>query len=323
VEWTWRRHYSAFEPVFIGKKGNMLSLTSDYITDHGDPEPYLRALAEAGFTHVHWCHQWRSDFLYADSEIAQIGRLAPTTMVSGSTTCTARRASRSSGTRRRKYARLAGIELVKNRIELAAQLGGDAVVMHVYPPTVRPDLSGFNDFLFDQIRRSLDDLEAYCRERGVRIALENLIDFAAVEAGVTDTAHAGDNADLLARLLAAYDPAFLGFCFDSGHARLGYDRLAAYAPLFDRLAVLHLHDNDGVGDLHLPVGDGVVDWARVAALGRRVALRQAAQLRAVDPQHPLHGSRALPGLQHAGLPPLRRASGDSCALRSKHRSALC
>ncbi|MBK8799575.1 MAG: sugar phosphate isomerase/epimerase [Anaerolineales bacterium] len=162
--------------------------------------------------------------------------------------------------------RLAGIELVKNRIHLAEQLGGDAVVMHVYPPTVQPKLSGFNDFLFDQIRRSLDDLEVYARECGVRIALENLIDFAAVEAGVTDMAHAGDNADLLARLLAAYAPEFLGFCFDSGHAVLGFDRTARYAPLFDRLAVLHLHDNDGVNDLHLPVGDGVVNWADVAAL---------------------------------------------------------
>ena len=52
----------------------MLSLTSDYVTGTGDPSPSLRLRAEAGFTHVHWCHQWRSDFLYADSEIEQIGR---------------------------------------------------------------------------------------------------------------------------------------------------------------------------------------------------------------------------------------------------------
>lgn len=243
----------------------MLSLTSDYITDHGDPEPYLRALAEAGFTHVHWCHQWRSDYLYADSEITQIGRWLQAyglrlNDVHGS-----------EGIEKfwyapQEHARLAGVELVKNRVELAARLGGDAVVMHAYPPTVQPELASFNPHLFDQIRRSLDDLEAYCRTRGVRIALENLIDFVGVNAGATDVVHAGDNADLLARLLAAYDPAFLGFCYDSGHARLGYDRLAAYTPLFDRLAVLHLHDNDGIGDLHLPVGDGVVDWAHAAAL---------------------------------------------------------
>ncbi len=243
----------------------MLSLTSDYFTEQGDPAPYLCALAEAGFTHVHWCHQWRSDSLYTDGEIAQIGRWLNEyglrlNDVHGS-----------EGIEKFWYApqedaRQAGIELVKNRIDLAAQLGGAAVVMHVYPPTVRPDLVGFNAFLFDQIRRSLDELVAYCLARGVRIALESLIDFVAVEAGVVDTAHAGDNADLLARLLALYDPAFLSFCFDSGHARLGYDRLDAYAPLFDRLDVLHLHDNDGVGDLHWPVGDGVVDWPRVAAL---------------------------------------------------------
>ena len=51
----------------------MLSITTDYFTDHGDPSPYLRRIADAGFTHIHWCHHWRSDFLYADAEIDQIG----------------------------------------------------------------------------------------------------------------------------------------------------------------------------------------------------------------------------------------------------------
>ncbi|MCB0150800.1 MAG: TIM barrel protein, partial [Caldilineaceae bacterium] len=169
---------------------------------------------------VHWCHQWRSDFLYADSEIEQIGRWLDEyglklNDVHGS-----------EGIEKfwyapEEYARLAGIELVKNRIDFTAKLGGDAVVMHVYPPTVRPDLAPYNDFLFDQIRRSLDDLQSYAVERGVRIALENLIDFAATEAKVADVTQVGDNAELLARLLAAYPPEFLGLCFDSGHAILG------------------------------------------------------------------------------------------------------
>lgn len=243
----------------------MLSMTSDYITDQGDPEPYLRAMAEAGFTHVHWCHHWRSDFLYADSEIEQIGRWLREYGLKLNDT------HGSEGVEKfwyapQEYARLAGIELVKNRINFTARLGGDAVVMHVYPPTIHPDLAIFNEFLFDQIRRSLDDLEAFALERGVQIALENLIDFSAVEAGVVDTVHAGDNADLLASLLAAYDPAFLTFCFDSGHAILGQKRIEHYAPLFARLSVLHLHDNDGLRDLHLPVYDGVADWERIAAL---------------------------------------------------------
>ena len=32
-----------------------LSMTSDYVPASGCPEPYLRSIAAAGFTHVHWC----------------------------------------------------------------------------------------------------------------------------------------------------------------------------------------------------------------------------------------------------------------------------
>ncbi len=52
----------------------MLSLTTDYASSKGCPESALRRIAEAGFTHVHWCHQWNTDFLYGHAEIAQIGR---------------------------------------------------------------------------------------------------------------------------------------------------------------------------------------------------------------------------------------------------------
>ncbi len=243
----------------------MLALTSDYVTDRGDPEPYLRRMAEAGFTHVHWCHHWRSDFLYADSEMMQIGRWLDAYNlrlidVHGS-----------EGVEKfwyapQEYARLAGVELVKNRIDLAARLGGDAVVMHVYPPTQHPDFARFNEFLFDQIRRSLDDLESYARARNIRIALENLIDFPAIEAGVVEATHAADNAELIGRLLATYAPDFLGFCFDSGHAMLGQDRVERFAPFFERLVALHLNDNDGASDQHLPLYMGVVDWERIAQL---------------------------------------------------------
>ena len=43
----------------------------------------------------------------------------------------------------------------------------------------------------------------------------------------------------------------LGFWFDTGHANLtGLDFESFLTPLGHRLKVLHIHDNDGVGDLH-------------------------------------------------------------------------
>jgi sugar phosphate isomerase/epimerase len=52
----------------------VLSETTSYIKSTGSPEPYLRKIAETGFTHVHRGHQWDTDFLYSKREIEQIRR---------------------------------------------------------------------------------------------------------------------------------------------------------------------------------------------------------------------------------------------------------
>lgn len=58
-----------------------------------------------------------------------------------------------------------------------------------------------------------------------------------------------------------------GFCLDVGHAlvELGPRGPFLYLEaLEDRLLHLHLHDNHGQKDDHLPVGAGSVPWARLA-----------------------------------------------------------
>ena len=243
----------------------MLSITTDYQTSQGNPLPYLQAIAEAGFTHIHWCHQWNTDFVYHPSEIKQIGQWLRDLGLQLLDT------HGSEGKEKfwyapEEYARLAGIELVKNRIDFTAQLGGDAVVMHAYPPTVDPALAQYNDRIFDQLRRSLDALQPYARERGVRIALENLIDFAGVRSGAVSAAAADDNCALILQVYEQYDPEFIGFCYDSGHAIIGRSRMDRLAPLMSRLSVLHLNDNDGQSDLHLLPFAGAVDWDLAAKL---------------------------------------------------------
>lgn len=242
-----------------------LSITTDYVIDHGDPEPSLRAIAEAGFSHIHWCHHWRSDFLYADSEVEQIGRwLKEYNLLLNDV-------HGSEGIEKfwyspKEYARLAGVELVQNRIDFTARLGGDAIVMHVYPDSVAPELAPYNAIAWDQLRRTLDELQPYALERGIRIAVENLIDFAGVDANAVPVQDATDNFDRIEALYALYPPEFLALCYDSGHANLGYDRMERLDGVKERLCVLHLHDNDGTGDNHrLPFQD-TIRWDRLADL---------------------------------------------------------
>jgi len=244
---------------------NSLSITTDYFVSDGDPSPYLRKIADAGFTHVHWCHQWRSDFLYADAEIEQIGRWLQEYGLKLSDT------HGSEGIEKfwyspHEYARQAGVELVKNRIDFTARLGGDAIVMHVYPPSQDPEYADLHGTLMSQLRKTLDEVQSFALERGVVIAIENLIDFAGVRVDAVAMADAVDNAELIQDLFADYPPDFLGFCYDSGHGHLGYDRMSRFISQMDRLKVLHLNENDGNGDDHRLLFQDTIDWDKLATL---------------------------------------------------------
>jgi sugar phosphate isomerase/epimerase len=58
----------------------------------------------------------------------------------------------------------------------------------------------------------------------------------------------------------------IGLHLDVGHAHLRGSNLAGLLDAFgDRLAHLHVHDNTGYRDEHLPLGAGKVDWPAAAA----------------------------------------------------------
>jgi sugar phosphate isomerase/epimerase len=68
--------------------------------------------------------------------------------------------------------------------------------------------------------------------------------------------------DTLVQLVEGIDSQWLGHCFDAGHWQLFGKRpmaewLDAISPRFFHL---HLHDNNGQADEHLPVGDGMIDF---------------------------------------------------------------
>ncbi|HGE72258.1 TPA: sugar phosphate isomerase/epimerase [Candidatus Poribacteria bacterium] len=213
----------------------MLSITTDYARDVGDPSPYLKRIGEAGFSHIHWCHQWNTDFLYSKWEIEQIEiwlKEFGLKLLDLHGSAGKEKAWASPW----EYQRLSGVELVKNRIDMVAYLGADVVIMHV---PADPDSI--------PIRKSLDELQPYARERNVRIAIEN------------------GHFPTISKLLSEYPPDYLGLCYDSGHGNVpeaqGLDNLEK---LKDRLISVHLHDNDASGDQHKMMFMGTVDWERLA-----------------------------------------------------------
>ncbi len=87
----------------------------------------------------------------------------------------------------------------------------------------------------------------FAEKTGTKVAIENIVD--------AEPSH-------LVRLADEINHPLFGLCLDVGHRELfsklsPAEWLGLTAP---RLFELHLHDNFGTGDDHLPVGDGKIEW---------------------------------------------------------------
>lgn len=228
-----------------------LSIATDFVGSSGSPEDSLSKIAHTGFTHVHWCHHSTSDFIYTAPEIRQIKywlqRYALTLLdLHGPT-----------GTEKNwlspiEYQRQAGVELVINRLYMTSELGGRAVVMHV--PN-EPQDQKQNRLFWDRLYWTIADLEPYIRKTKVRIALENHAEH-----------YPDDNHSTIKRLLDLYDESLLGVCYDSGHGHRMGNGLDFLNDIKHRLIAMHLNDNDGSADHHMPLFSGTLNWHKTARL---------------------------------------------------------
>jgi sugar phosphate isomerase/epimerase len=131
-------------------------------------------------------------------------------------------------------------------LEAAIELEAPQVVVHSGPRS-DPRLSA--TAAWGHVRSLLETLIPLAEQAGVRLALENT--------GYGPANLIRTPADLLAAV-ADLPPAQVGLTLDIGHALLqGLDLPATAAAWAARLCNVHLHDNGGLSDEHLPPGQGV------------------------------------------------------------------
>ncbi len=89
-------------------------------------------------------------------------------------------------------------------------------------------------------------------------------------------------------LLDALDSPQVRFCFDTGHANaFGSAPYGEWMEMLgDRLGEIHIHDNDGTTDEHLPVGEGNFPFRELLALVRQKNLQ-------ADPHVESHSEQSL------------------------------
>lgn len=74
------------------------------------------------------------------------------------------------------------------------------------------------------------------------------------------------------RYLNSLNSENIGACIDVGHAVLcNVDPVALIKELKDKLCAIHVHENDGINDLHhLPFACGTVDWEAIMSSLKRI-----------------------------------------------------
>uniref|UniRef100_A0A7C5VJ07 Sugar phosphate isomerase/epimerase n=1 Tax=Thermus caliditerrae TaxID=1330700 RepID=A0A7C5VJ07_9DEIN len=141
-------------------------------------------------------------------------------------------------------------ERLKRSLEFGEALGAKVGVLHTGQVPVRHPLA------LDLAREALEKTLSALLPLPFPVALENL---ALAE---EDLLRGPEELKALLERFPQY-----GFCLDVGHAlvELGpQGPLLYWEALGDRLLHLHLHDNHGKRDDHLPVGSGAVPWEKFA-----------------------------------------------------------
>ena len=140
--------------------------------------------------------------------------------------------------------RLISEERVNSSMEIADRLNCEKVIFHTnFIPGFIPDF---------YVKRWVELNAAYYRKicadyRDITVCVENMFDFTP------------DMLLLLADEMA--DVKNFGVCFDVAHINVHEKKSEEWIrPLAQYIRHLHINDNDGVADLHLPVGEGTIDW---------------------------------------------------------------
>ena len=166
------------------------------------------------------------------------------------------------------------VRRLKRYVDYTANLNADMIVYHTgkpVGPNTTPELvAEFRkqtaEHGFDAVMRTVADntraAGEYAKEKGIRIALENID----LDEPLCDPVHLPE----LLRMIAHPN---VGFCLDTGHAWCSGSSIEKWIhDLGDLLFTTHVHDNHGVprsgmrGDEHLPPGFGTISWRDVILL---------------------------------------------------------
>jgi len=163
-----------------------------------------------------------------------------------------------------EYERIKSVREIEKAILMAYHLRADLVVVH--PGAIVNNSDDRKKRIYLSVE-SLKEIMDFSRNWNIRIALEN-----------TPPGRIGDKLEEIQLILEIISSKALGICLDTGHYLLNnpeieQGKLNLYKILINWQTILfhiHLHDNDGMHDLHLLPQEGIFPWTSFISFLREI-----------------------------------------------------
>lgn len=154
--------------------------------------------------------------------------------------------------------RRGAIEHVLTELELAARIKAPLIVHGCYMIS-NSGVRNAKEHALQTFLESLSVIAEQAARLGVTIWIENLEKYPAGSSVFSTISSVKEYAEIFKRM-----PAHVKFLLDVGHENVqGGDPHNTFRLLASRIAALSLNDNDGHRDLHLPIGKGNIDFAKL------------------------------------------------------------
>lgn len=157
----------------------------------------------------------------------------------------------------------ANIAYLKRCVAVAHELNATHITTHIgYCIGVKPSKQKALTRLVGNLKNLLKD----CRKLNVKLAIENVNP---MPEG-SEFFYLGDSIKECMFLLSEVDSPYINLCLDIGHANTNEGPLSYIQNFENKIINVHFHDNKGITDDHLNVGEGTVPWRKVAKALKRI-----------------------------------------------------
>lgn len=158
------------------------------------------------------------------------------------------------------YVRKAWIKEAKRKIDVAQRFRIKLINFHTHSRGVKPFYKKYKKEILDNFISSLKELMTYAKKKNMQIILEN----------ATET---GEITDFTTIKYIINKISNIKIHLDIGHAYIhgGMKNIKKFILTFrNRIVHIHMHDNHGKEDEHLPIDKGKINYKAVVKLLKKI-----------------------------------------------------